>query len=445
VIAKICELFRGKKILILGFGQEGQSTYAFLRRCLPELDIGIADRGQIEMNLPTSVSLHTGPDYQDSIAGYDLVIKSPGVVLERFDQQIGAKMTSQTEIFLKFYGGQTIGITGTKGKSTTASLLEHIFKAARREVLLIGNIGVPAFEVLDQIGPDTVVIYELSSHQLEYVDCSPHVAVLLNVFEEHLDHYGSLAKYIEAKENIYRFQNPDDYLICNRTCVKPGYGYQAYLITVSDEAASADVVIHDGSITYQGKSIALDPDELYLKGEHNLFNIGVCYVLAAIYGITEPQFMAAVKTFLPLPHRMEFIGNFQGVDYYDDSISTIGEATIQAVKSLKNIGTVILGGMDRGIDYVPLADYLLHSGIEAIVLMPDTGYKIKEIMSARSSGTYQGKQVVMTSGLPEAVEIAKKITPPGKICLFSPAAASYGYFKNFAERGEMFQKYVKQG
>lgn len=444
MISELCSFIGDKKILILGFGREGQSTYDFIRRYFPDMEIGISDKRKLDPGSLRNAVLYSDSSYQEDLDKYDIIMKSPGIVLDRPDEMLMRKLTSQAELFLKYYSRQTIGITGTKGKSTTSSLLRHILVHAGRDALLAGNVGLPVFEILEQIRPETRIIFELSSHQLEYIHYSPHIAVYLNLFEEHLDHYGTFEKYARAKENIYRYQKEGDVFIYNSEFVSPSPVPKTDLITVSNHQSGADACIKSGSIFYRENVIQVDAEDTNLKGEHNLYNIGVSYVAAKLCGISNEDFLNAVKTFEPLPHRLEFAGEWNGVKYYNDSISTICETAIQAVKSLKQVQTVILGGMDRGIDYRPLVVFLLASDIETIVLMPDTGYKIRDLMDEMSYGRKHGKNIIMTSGLEQAVQSAANHTEKGRICLFSPAAASYGFFKNFEERGDRFKELLQK-
>lgn len=440
MIKQICNSLKNKKILILGFGREGKSTYHFIRKCLPDKVIGIYDKNTIKETL-TNVILHSGDSFDEILTEYDMVIKSPGIVLDIQDKDILNKFTSQTDLFLDFYRNQTIGITGTKGKSTTTSLLYHILHTSGKDALLVGNIGIPVFDALDDIKENTIVVFELSSHQLEYVTHSPHISVLLNIFEEHLDHYGTFEKYKAAKENIYKFQQKGDLLLYNKEFFKLPDSFAADTITISNTLEDADAVVKANQVYYQGNVFDIEEDKIQLKGMHNLYNIGAAYVLAKTCGITDSQFKEAVKTFQPLPHRLEYVGEVDTVKYYNDSISTICETTIQGVNSLNDVDTVILGGMDRGISYEPLADFLLDSEIRNIILMPDTGLRIQKLLE-NNDKKRNDQNIIMVFDVEEAVATAKKVTSQHMTCLFSPAAASYGFFKNFEERGEVFKKFV---
>lgn len=440
MIRQICAKLNNNKILLLGYGKEGKSTYHFIRKHFPEMEIGIYDKNEIKDQLE-HVVLHSGSSYEEILSDYDMIIKSPGIVFHSKNHRAFKKLTSQTELFLEFYRNQTIGITGTKGKSTTSSLLYHVLRTAGKETILAGNIGIPIFDVLEDIKPDTLVVYELSSHQLEYVTYSPRIGMHLNIYQEHLDHYGTFEKYEAAKENIYKFQHAGDLLLYNKEFLDPGKSVKADTITISNTNEDADVIVKENQVSYQGNSIVINEDEILLKGQHNVYNIGAAYAIGKYLGVSDEEFYIAIKTFRPLPHRLEYVGEVDGVKYYNDSISTICETTMQGVMSISNIDTVILGGMDRGIEYKPLVDFLLESEIRNFILMPDTGLRIEKLISS-SDKKEKDHKVFIVSNVKEAVEVAKKETTWGKTCLFSPAAASYGFFKNFEERGEVFKKYV---
>jgi len=440
MIQQICSLLQDKRILILGFGREGKSTYHFLRKYFPDKIIGIYDQKGVREPMANTV-LYKGDCYEELLSQYDLIIKSPGIVLNLEDEQILTKFTSQTDLFLQFYSAQTIGITGTKGKSTTSSLLFHVLSHSNKEAILVGNIGVPVFDTLEKISENTLVVFELSSHQLEYVTHSPHFGVLLNIFQEHLDHYGTFEKYKEAKENIYKYQCKGDILLYNPDFYQLQEACEAETITITNHTEKADVVVKENQIVLQTEVLTINENEINLMGNHNIYNIAVTYAIAKTYGVSQESFMEAIKTFQPLPHRMEYVAELNGVKYYNDSISTICETTMNNVDSVDNVDTVILGGMDRGIDYLPLVNFLVDSDIRNVILMPDTGYRIQKLL-LQCDKKREDQNLFMVSGVEEAVEVAKRETKKDMTCLFSPAAASYGFFKNFEERGETFKRLV---
>lgn len=423
---KIIQELTGKKVLILGFGREGRSTYHFLKNNKVKCIMGIADINDItdEEVLKDNVILHTGANYLDAMKEYDLVMKTPGQSFKDVDLTgIRDKITSQAELFLKYGGEKIIGITGTKGKSTTSSLIYAMLKE-KYNTLLVGNIGLPAFDEMDMYDEMDYFVYEFSSHQLQFIDYSPHIAILLNMYEDHLDHYKDYEEYKEAKRNIYKFQKEEDYYIFNedeKDILNGTRNLKQKLISISPSNLDADI-----------------PENENIHGKHNKYNIRVAMAVAKLLGVEDYKIEKAIKEFKPLAHRLESIGTYNGVTYIDDSIATIPEAVISSVESIENINTVIIGGMDRGIHYSSLIDFLSKGKVENVILMYDSGKRIYNELHKRQTSS----NVVYAENLEKAVELAIQITRPGTICLMSPAAASYGVFKNFEDRGDKFKEYV---
>ena len=413
VINEIAGMLNGKSILILGFGREGKATYEFIKKYVKYTSLGIADKNEIKA--PEKV--YFGDNYLEAVKGYDIVIKSPGIPFFGMEDEESI-VTSQTEMLLKANRENVIGITGTKGKSTTTTLIYNILSQAGIDVRLIGNIGVPPFSCLEDINDDTTLVCEMSSHQLENLNVSPHIAVILNIFEEHLDHYKSYEDYQLAKVNIFRHQNENDVVVYNK---------------------ENELVKNYIEKFAKGKKLAFPYDydvETKLIGEHNKKNVMAARLVAHEIGISEDEISKTVKDFSGLAHRLEFVGEFNGIKYYNDSISTIPEATINAIESLKDVDTVIIGGLDRGIHYDDFATYLMNCKVRNIILAYDTGKRIYSKMNPN--------RAILVKDLEEAVNLAKEVTENGKICLLSPAAASYGYFKNFEERGNKFKELIKK-
>ena len=413
-----------KKIAIWGLGKEGISTLQFIQnnniKCN---ELGILDRKELpEIKGTKKISK------PEELNDYDLIFKSPGIVADATVVDIN-KLTSQTEEFIKILASQIIGITGTKGKSTTSSLTYTILKKYYPNTVLVGNIGIPCFNAINEINEDTKIVFELSCHQLEFIRYSPHIAVILNLYPDHLDHYKIFENYINAKLNINKFQKYDDILIYGETCKKYIHSKIKNNICIND-------YIKNRTIITENNSIQILEDETNLVGEHNFFDIAISYYICSnIYKISNEEFKSALKDFKGLAHRLEYVTTKDGVKYYDDSISTIGETTIEGVKALKNVNTLILGG----IDYSNLEDFILQNKkLENLILMPDTGKRIYKELQEKGNN----KHCYLVNNLEEAVKKAKEVTKKDMICLLSPASASYGFFKNFEERGNTFQELV---
>ena len=341
---------------------------------------------------------------------------------------------------------KTIGITGTKGKSTVTTLLYHLLKQAGMDALLVGNIGIPALDHMEEVKPDTRIVFELSCHQLEYMTVSPHIGILVNIHEEHLDHYGTMEKYVEAKHHIFKNQRPDDILICNVQCLPEEGTCPSGLIRAGMDGSGKELDVvqeQDGTwVHFRGKSFCIPTDEIKLLGQHNYFDIGVAYGVCSILGMDDQVFARGLKTYEPLPHRLQYIGEREGVKYYDDSISTICDTTIQALKTLKDTDTVLIGGMDRGIDYRELIEYLSDCPVPHIILMEATGKRIYQEIHKYYPEFKNRARLILAEHLEDGVKRARQITRPGTSCVLSPAAASYGIFRNFEERGETFSRLV---
>ena len=423
----IRNLIKDKKVLILGYGREGQSSFRMISSVGGYQVLDIADANAVSSDLTASHKVITGANYLDCLDEYDVVFKSPGIVLPKDIKEYSCHITCQADLFLQVYGAQTIGITGTKGKSTTSSLLYHILKERGKDVLFGVNIGLPIFDITDQIHPRTIIVFELSCHQLEYAHYSPSKAILLNLYEDHLDHYGTVEKYWNAKKNIYRNQGYCDFLFCNPEFLPAPGECKATVIKVK----SADLPFNSFD----------EIEGVTLRGTHNLFNTAFVYDICRRYDITDDEFKQALTTFKTLAHRLQFLGSLDGVDYYDDSISTTVESAISAIKAIPNAGTILLGGMDRGIDYDPLVAFLQTRSLEHIILMYDSGKVILEKLKAATNDEFM-THVHYIEELADACTYVKENASKGTAVILSPASASYGHFKNFEQRGDFFKEHI---
>lgn len=446
VIERIEPWIKGKRVLLLGFGREGQSTYHVLRQLGSYEKLDIADRLSPKEEPDKDVLWISGPDYQKCLDNYDVVFKSPGIVLEKEPGAYSCRILSQTEVFFSCFRDQIIGITGTKGKSTVTTLLYHLLRHWGTDTLLVGNIGIPCLDHMEEVNAGTRIVFELSCHQLEYMTVSPHIGILVNIHEEHLDHYGTMEKYVEAKRQIFRHQKASDLLICNLQCLPEPGTCPSQLIQAGMNASGAELNVKDEGdgtwIYFQDRAFRIPGDEIRLLGQHNYFDIGIAYSVCAILGMDDRTFEEGLKTYEPLPHRLQYLGERGGVKYYDDSISTICDATIQALKTLKDTDTVLIGGMDRGIDYRELIEYLSLCQVPHIILMESTGKRIYQEIYKYYPDFKDRSRLILAEHLEDGVRRAREITRPGHSCLLSPAAASYGIFKNFEERGEAFARLV---
>jgi len=449
----------GKRIVILGYGREGQASYTLLRRIFPGTPPAIADTNEAVRNHPSLLAdppagFITGADYLKEVAGFEVIIRSPGIPVWHLNFS-PAHLTSQTDLFLQFYSGQTIGVTGTKGKSTTASLIHHILSTAGHETILAGNIGNPPFHFIDRITPETHIVMELSSHQLEFLHRGPHYAVLLNLFPEHLDAYENFLAYQLAKLNIALRQSPGDWLIYSGSdpLIRERFSeaqLPARKLPFSMERRlSPGIFIEDGSVyiddgSHVRKVWNIHQDR-FLRGDHNLKNILAAAGVTGLMGLTEEDITDGIGTFKGLKFRLEYMGEIDGIHFYNDSISTIPEACMEAIRSVPSTDTLIAGGFDRGIPYDGLASFLRASEVRNFILVGAAGKRIGEEMEKiplMDKGGALRQQIFYINRFADCVPIAFRVTRKGFACLMSPAAASYDEFNNFEERGKKFQSLI---
>jgi UDP-N-acetylmuramoylalanine--D-glutamate ligase len=431
-MSQIIEYIKEKKILILGYGREGISTYNYIRKHLPEKRITVADKNQIKLD-DENVDVICGDDYLSCLGNFDLVFKSPGIAfLDDVKYPATTEITCQTDMFLRFAKPTVVGITGSKGKTTTSTLIYEMLKAGGKNTCLIGNIGVPVFEKADE-SEDLIAVIEMSSHQLEFTTASPKVAVLVNIYEEHLDHYKTgFDGYANSKLNITRYQTKEDYFVYNDE-QDIGHG-----LDITKSIGGTQVKV---GFTKAGNDEFVNElwhSTEHLKGEHNRQDIAYALAVARIFSVDDESVRNAIKGFKGIEHRMEFVGKFNGVSYYNDSIATIPTAVMGAIKALGNIETLIFGGLDRGIDYEEFTEFLIKSDIKNLIGLPETGHSILDAVKMHNNLV----NAIYAENMEDAVINAVRETKENGICLFSPAAASYNFYKNFEEKGRHFKELV---
>ncbi len=436
MITKIVNKLENKNIAIVGYGREGKSTYEFIRKYMKNKFVTIIDKNKIELD-DEFVEVIYGDNYLDNLESYDLIIKAPGVSFKDVDTT-NINITSQIELILESMPNKVIGVTGTKGKSTTSSLIYSILKENNKDAILAGNIGVPILSMIEQIKDETIIVLEMSSHQLEFLNTSPHIGVVLNLFEDHLDHAGNVKHYHECKMHMFLNQIDDDHMIyCSdnetlNTLVNT-YDFKAkkYTVSLNDEAT---IYLKDDKVYYNDTEVFASNISKNLLGVHNLENIMVAFLVSKILKLDDNLTLKAIKDFKSLPYRLENIGTVNDVCYYVDTLATIPEATIEAIEAIPNVNTLIFGGMDRGISYEGFAERLASFNIEHFICMPKTGHTIGKKLPQ--------DKTFFVDNLEEACNLAKKITKKNTVCLLSPAAASYDNFKNYAEKGDKFKEYI---
>ena len=429
----------GTHILVVGYGREGKSVESWLKKHFPQLSITVTDEKE------------NGPSYLQNLSRFDTVIRSPGVSLYLPElmsfEKSGGYITSATNIFFSLVIGKTIGITGTKGKSTTTSLIAHLLSSKYSDVRLVGNIGFPMLDALDTATEETIFVIELSSHQLADCRYSPNVAVMLGIVPEHLDYYPDLATYAQAKSNITLHQKNEDVVVFNpehtlvRALVHPSSAQKITYKHFSD--TDAHTFLRDGRIFIR-KNENVQPimniADVPLLG--NIENVLAAITVADLMDIDPVSIDTTIRPFRSLPHRLEFVGEFRGIKFYNDSLATIPQATIHALESLDGkVSTLIAGGYDRHLDFTELGTYLRAHPVSTLILFPDTGERILTSIGKLHAPNSIKWYAVQT--MEEAVKLAYEHTVPGTICLLSPASASYNLFKNYEDRGNQFKAFVR--
>ena len=412
-------LLEGRRILVAGYGREGKSAENLIEKLLPSAPVTIAT--QVEKGKWKDTDDRWHDDWP-----FDLVIKSPGIPNFQFSI-LNFQLTSLTDLFLQVYGDRTIGVTGTKGKSTTASLIHHLLPGS----VLAGNIGIPLFDILDGLDEHSLVVAELSCHQLENIHRGPHVAVLLNLYQEHLDHYENYMGYKMAKMQIaLRQQAGDHFFYCTdndelRSIVENGQW-------------KVESEVHPYSVNDTTEEEREVLKACPLAGDHNRSNALVALRVAQLVA-RQPlsTFRVPLSTFQGLRHRMEFVGRYAGIDWYDDSISTIPAAAIAAVQALPRVDTLILGGFDRGIDYTSLVEFLKENPIQNLVFVGAAGRRIHS-----ATQLFSHSATLIEDDYTKIVAWCAAHTPQGGVVLLSPAAASYDAFRNFEHRGDFFREQI---
>lgn len=459
--------FQGKKIAVLGISTEGIATARYLVKKGAQVTACDKNKPQelgdnyhkiTELNIP----FRLGRDYLKALNEFEVVFRTPGMPLWlsefREARKAGVEISSQTKLFFNLCPCSIIGVTGTKGKGTTASLIFEIFKKAGKKVFLGGNIGSPPINFLDKLTPDHWVILELSSFQLEDLEVSPHIAVVLDITSDHLfsvaqdspNYHFSRRDYVRAKENIVKHQKKNDFAILNSD-YQNSKGFskltRASIYYFSRRKKVRGAYVKNGKIFLNKVSPYLigETRELILPGAHNWENVTAAICAASLAGISSLAIRKAIFEFKGLEHRLEFVRKVAGVKYFNDSFSTTPETAIAAIKAFKEPIILIAGGSEKGLDYIQLGREITNSSVKTLILIGQIAGKIEEAVMACSRFKVRGSKLKIIENLKtmkEIVKVASKETRPGDVVLLSPASASFDMFKNYKDRGEQFKKQV---
>lgn len=466
-----------KKVAILGVGIEGIALADFLADKCRKIDIldkatrdELSSRSEGErINRFLSdkrFGSKLGRDYLSDLAEYDMIFRSPGIKLltpELQDaQKQGVEISSQIKLFFDLCPARIIGVTGTKGKGTTSSLISEILmKNAKYQmtnadgeyhVYLAGNIGEPAISLIPRLKDYDWVVLELSSFQLQDLHKSPHIAVVLNISSDHLDYHKDNVEYVEAKLPIVKYQNTNDLAVINMDHLT-SFEFSA-ATPAKTYFFSGNKVVDDGAYIHKNASgleevildaegtdeVICDSSNIQLVGKHNLENIAAAALTASIAGANLEVIKKTVREFKGLPHRLEFVGDIKGIKIYNDSFSTNPEPTIAAVKAFKRPKLLILGGSSKGADFNQMAKEIVECDTKAVAVIGDESDNIRNsLISANFSG------LIIDAGYDLKTAIIKLLDEgnPGDILILSPACASFDMFKNYKNRGETFKSLIK--
>jgi UDP-N-acetylmuramoylalanine--D-glutamate ligase len=438
------------KIAIAGYGAEGESNYHYWNT--PDNQVVIIDEQEPSRPIPVDASVIVGESAFAKLEGYDLVVRTAGLAPRKITTD--GKVWSATNEFFARCPAPIIGVTGSKGKGTTSSLIASMLRAAGRTVHLVGNIGVPALDVLPDITANDIVVYELSSFQLWDVEKSPHIAVVLMIEPDHLDVHADMDEYVAAKANIRRHQTCDDFCLYH-----PTNEYSRRIATVDtgiyDDASKSEVcdtiarygVPEDGQVYARdgvfmvGERHICSVSALRLPGAHNIEN--ACAAISAVLaigGVGGEAIEQGLNDFTGLPHRLKLVDEINEVRYYDDSIATTPGSAIAALKGFDEPKIIILGGSSKGADYAELAAVAAQSQVKLAIVIGQEADKRATVLEP------QGVSVVnlgMSTDMNEIVRLAQQHTAPRDVVILSPACASFGMFKNYSDRGEQFIAAVK--
>lgn len=441
-----------KSVAVLGGGVEGASSARWLLEQGAQVTVrDAADSSSLvsaKSLQEAGVQYVTGEEYLHGVEDYDILVRSPGIPFETHEVQTalaaGVTVTSQIKLFFERCPVDIIGITGTKGKGTTATLLRDMLLAAEETVHLGGNIGVPPLDFLSEIKAGDRVILELSSFQLQDMTQSPQMAIVTNLGSDHLDHHVDHDEYASAKENILRYQAAEDVAILNSDDTGShrfdtvGSGKRAYFGKTATLPPRASLT-EQGEVMVEVESpeTILPASEIPLPGPHNMQNVMAASLAARLLGVMPADIATAVRAFKPLPYHLEPLGTIDGVTYVNDSYSTSPTATMPALESFEEPVVLIAGGAEKGLEYSELAK-MLPVRTKAVIVIPPAGERIAH--AVRESGEELEMKV---ANAPEDVfPLLAELAQPGDTVLLSPAATSFNWFDNYRERGAWFSREV---
>jgi UDP-N-acetylmuramoylalanine--D-glutamate ligase len=447
---------KDKRVLVVGLGKSGVASALFLkahgaRVTVSDTKSGDDLRNEIPTLLDHGITVETGGHGERTFRGQDLIVVSPGVPVDAPPlvqaRTLGEIVIGEIELAAQFLPGTIVAVTGSNGKTTTTTLTGEILSAAGLPTLVGGNIGTPAISLAERAKPETVIVLEVSSFQLETIQTfRPKVAVVLNVTPDHLDRHRTLEVYVNAKARIFENQGSEDFAVLNAddpTCVAMAGRTQAQVFWFSrQKEVKQGAWVREGAIVFRdglGPEEAVQREimlasEIPLKGAHNLENVLAAVCAGMLMGCAPEKIRQAVLGFKAVEHRLEFVATIRGVDYYNDSKATNVDATIKALESFPANIHLILGGKDKGSDYSVLNDLLRHR-VKRVYTIGAAAAKIESQI--------KNVEFVHAETLENAVRKANASAEPGDVVLLAPACASFDQFKNYEQRGQIFKEIVR--
>jgi UDP-N-acetylmuramoylalanine--D-glutamate ligase len=442
-----------KRVLVVGLGKSGVASALFLKARGAQVTVSDAkpqdELGEeIPVLLDHSIAVETGGHGERTFRGQDLIVVSPGVPIDSPPlvqaRTLGEIVIGEIELAAQFLPGRLVAITGSNGKTTTTSLAGEIVAAGGYSTVVGGNIGTPAISLVEQATPETIVVLEVSSFQLETIQTfRPKVAVVLNVTPDHLDRHRTFAAYTDAKARIFENQQPDDFAVLNAddpTCVALASRTRAQVFWFSrKKEGKQGAYVHEGRVLFRdpsGQREIMLVSEIPLKGAHNVENVLAAVCVGALMRCEAARIRKAVRDFKAVEHRLEYVATIRGVEYYNDSKATNVDATIKALESFPANVHVILGGKDKGSDYTVLND-LLRQRVKRVYTIGAAAAKIESQIKSAA-------EIVHAETLETAVKRAAAAAQPGDVVLLAPACASFDQFRNYEHRGQVFKEVVQK-
>ena len=453
------EYIRFRKVAIIGLGVSNLPLMEYLYEkkanvtVFDERDIESISKNIMDKINTYGFSFNFGKEALKKLKGFNVIFRSPSCLPTRRElvdeANNGAIVTTEVELLMKMCPCKIVGVTGSDGKTTTTSLINAILKKAGYNTFLGGNIGTPLFTKLPEMRPEDILVLELSSFQLMGMEISPDIAVITNITPNHLNIHKDYEEYIEAKKNIFKYQNEKGILVLNydneitRNCEKEAKG-KVILFSSKNKLDDGYIVDEDVIKECEDKirKHILNVEDVILRGNHNYQNIATA--IAATSSLVDiDTAVEAIKEFKPVEHRIEFIREIDGVKWYNDSASSSPSRTLSGINAFKEEIILIAGGYDKNLDYTPLAKPIIEK-VKSLILIGQTSCKIFDAVKSELEKENKELDIHMCENLEETINLARKVAKAGQVVLFSPASASFDMFKNFADRGNQFKELVKK-